>query len=159
MAQNPTPTPGEFKRDVGSGEQLPAGEATELNDQLAFGDEVEELIADQSKIPLPDTGPPSGLGLGGVSGDVVEDVEFDDSDDVFEPSDEDEEILFGPAEGIKPSEPPSGVLPLPGSVVRRLPSLMALAMNPRTPPAIKAAVKIAVRALEQEQLKRYAMQE
>jgi hypothetical protein len=138
MAENATPTPGEYKADVGSGAQLEYGDANELNQSLVAGDAVEDKLGPAPVAPKPDLGLPA------------EDfqVEYTDEDEMFTPGNEDEEILFGPSEGL--GGPPKPRRPVPNSVLRALPLLSTIASDPSTPPAIKAAYKLILERLAAE---------
>jgi hypothetical protein len=115
MAENATPTPGEYKADVGSGAQLEYGDANELNQSLVAGD----------------------------------------ADEMFTPGNEDEEILFGPTEGLGRTGPPLAKKPVPNSVLRALPLLSTIANDPKTPPVIKNAYKLILQRLAAEQKAKY----
>jgi hypothetical protein len=116
----------EFKREVGSGEQLPYGEAADLNRRLA------------SVAPQTGTGLPSELA----------EAEPDD----YKPQNEREEILFGPPEGLGRHLPPTAPVDrrVPPSVVRRLPALARAASRPDAPPALVAMYKLTLQRLEDE---------
>ena len=139
MAENATPTPGEFTRDVGSGEQQGYGEATAENQALAAGDAVEDSLQAQAIVPEPSEAAP------------LEDVQYADEPDAqgYQPQDEMEEILFGDPEGFEPSDPGKHK-PVPNSVIRALPTLAAIVADPGTPPAIKAAYNILLQRMEAE---------
>lgn len=132
----------EYQRNVGSGEQLGYGEATETNETAAAGEAVAASLDDQELIP-------------------DEDVEFvdDDYDESYTPAGEDEEVLFGDAEGLgRPmslGQVRSAQAPIPTAVLRSLPTLAALANDPRTPDSIKAAYRLVVQRLAAEMEQRY----
>ena len=140
MAENPTPTPGEYKRDVGSGEQLPAGEATELNNALVEGDAVEESLQAQ-QIVQGEAAP-------------LEEVEYaeDYDEPLYSPSSDMDNILFGPSEGFAKQRLRPANRPVPNSVVQSLPLLSTIVNDPSTPPVFKAAYRYYLRrlALERE---------
>lgn len=122
----PDPSEAEFKRQAGGGYQLDYGQATAMNDAVA-------------DIPSPDeTGLPEG-------------VEWaDGTEEDFTPGDEDEEILFGPAEGIGvPDEdlrPPA----VPPHVLRRLPTLARAAKDPAAPASLRAMYSLLAARFERE---------
>jgi hypothetical protein len=144
MAENATPTPGEYKADVGSGAQLEYGDANELNQSLVAGDAVENQLG-----PAPTA--TADLGL------PAEDfqVEYTDADEMFTPGNEDEEILFGPTEGLGRTGPPLAKKPVPNSVLLALPLLITIANDPKTPPVIKNAYKLILQRLAAEQKAKY----
>lgn len=126
-----TPTPGKYKRDVGSGEQLGSGDATELNASLVAGNEVEASLAGGAIAPPTD-------------------VQFADKPEPdYQPAGEIEDILFGPAEGVRtPGRDPNR--PVPNSIIRALPALTAVVSDPSTPPAIRAAYNLILQRIEAE---------
>lgn len=139
MAENPTPTPGEFEREVGSGDQLAYGEASELNAALAKGDAIEETIASQGVLPeqpISAADPP---------------IDYGDDPPEFEPgAGEFDDVLFAdPVPGLEPKKKTSK-RPLPNSVIRMLPTMSAIVKDPATPPSIKAAYLLMIRKLEEE---------
>jgi hypothetical protein len=136
---NPTPTPGEYKRDVGSGDQLASGNATSTNQDLVAGDAVEEQIASAAVVADTMPGP----------------VQYATEDPApYQPRSDMEGVLFGPAEGLKP-EPTSDKRPVPDSVIRALPGMSMIVNDPATPAAIKAAYRYLVLRLEAEMKARY----
>lgn len=144
--QNPTPTPGEYQRDVGSGEQLGYGEATDANVALAAGDALEEEIAANSDL---------GLAAPGEVPAPEEDptpVEYSDEDPAdYQPASELEQILFGPAEGVGLERTAQVSRPIPNSVIRALPMLSAIVADPATPAAIRAAYRLLIQRMTAEQ--------
>jgi len=134
MATNPTPTPGEYKRDVGSGDQLASGNASSTNQDLVAGDAVEQQIADAAIVADTMPGP----------------VQYATEDPApYQPRGDMESVLFGPAEGLKP-EPTPDRKPVPDSILRALPGLAMTANDPATPAVIKAAYRYIVARLEAE---------
>lgn len=81
-------------------------------------------------------------------------VEWQDEDDApYRPTDEDEEILFGPpVEGARLRVPTQQPLegPVPASLVRRLPALARAAADPAAPASLRALYALTVRRLENE---------
>lgn len=144
MAENPTPTPGEATRGVGTGEQLPYGAATEANADLAAGDAVEEQLARNQVVKA-------------VPYQGIKEIDTGEGYDEYgyRPNGEMEEVLFGPSEGLGRDTMREGNRPLPNSVVRALPMLSSIVNDPTTPPAIKAAYAAAIRMLEAEQEAKY----
>jgi hypothetical protein len=133
---NPTPTPGEYKRDVGSGDQQAYGEATAQNESLAAGDALEEQIAATSPAAAVQAPPPEPV--------------YDQSPDpVYQPANEMDQVLYGDPEYVYANQKVSET-PISRTVLRSLPLMASLANDPSTPPAIRAAYKAAVRALERE---------
>lgn len=126
----------EFRRDVGSGEQLDAGEATGLNQELDFGEEVAAQLEANSLV--------------GEQPPLDTSVEYTDEDPVYEPGDDLEKVLFGPTEGLAGAHVSPSKKPIPRSVLRMLPTLMLLVDNPNTPPALKASYRLIIQRLEDE---------
>lgn len=129
----------EFKRDVGSGDPLAAGEATEVNDELAFGRVAEDQIEQQSLLE----------GFEGGAAEQLPEVEYADDEPDYEPADEMEEILFADPEGNRPMAKKANQ-PVPKSVIRRLPLMSLAVRDPSTPPAVKAAYHLVLQRLEDE---------
>ena len=124
----------EFKRGVGTGEQLPSGEASALNEAVA-------AIPPQAVPgPVDQTGLPQG-------------VEWaQDEAPLPAPRGEQEEILFGPSEGLGRNMPDPATAdgPVPASVVRRLPALARAAKDPNAPASLKAMHALIAQRLEEE---------
>jgi hypothetical protein len=139
---NPTPTPGEYKRDVGSGEQLDSGEATLENEDLAAGDQVEDQLQDKAIVQGVPMGRENELP-----------VSYDDGEEpTYKPRDETEDIMFGPSEGLGKGLPPllDKNSPVRRATIRALPRMAMVIKDPSTPPAVKAAYKYLLRMLEEE---------
>ena len=134
MAENPTPTPGEYQRDVGSGDQLPSGGATEANEELQFGDQVEETLQDQALVQ------------------EQEPAEFADDYTApdYQPKGELDEVLFGPTEGFARKRLRPNNRPVPNSVVQALPLMSTIVNDPDTPPVFKAVYRYYIRKLAAE---------
>jgi hypothetical protein len=143
MAKNPTPTPGAYRRDVGSGDQLDYGDATDTNAELAAGDAVEEQIQDQALVSVVPT-------TGGMPAAEPGPVEYADDGPDYVPANEDEAILFGDSEGIGLEPSLGATRPIANSVLRALPSLSAIVRDPTTPPAIRAAYNLVLQRLAAE---------
>ena len=140
MAENPTPTPGEPQRSVGSGEQQAYGEATAQNESMALGDAVEEQLLSQQVVQEPEMAVP------------LPEVEYADDmeDPTYEPQDDMEQVLFGDPEGFESTKEDAKNRPVPNSVIRALPGLAAVVRDPSTPAAIRAAYNIILQRLEAE---------
>ena len=126
-AAPPAPEDAQVKRGVGTGDQLPMGEAGELNAALETLPQMDQ------------TG-------------ILQGVEWADGTEEtnFVPSNEDDEILFGPAEGIGSgdNEPTPGRVP--ASVIRRLPILARAAKDPTAPASLVAMYRILTDRLDRE---------
>jgi hypothetical protein len=133
-----TPTQ-DYQRGVGTGEQLPYGEATAENQNLALGNAVEKQVEDNA-IDVPDYQEPQ--------------YARSETPD-FKPTSGMDEVLFGPQEGIKPVggiQDTTG--PLPHYVIRALPQLAQMAAQPGAPPQVVAAYRFLVQKLEAEMVAR-----
>lgn len=140
MAENPTPTPGEYQREVGSGDQLDSGEATEANTDIQIGDRVEETLDAQQIV-----------GDERFGQDLPE-VEYGGEDPEYSPSGKLEEFMFADPEGFTRNAPRQGPSsPIPSSIIRMLPTLALAVQNPNTPAAIKAAYEYVIQRIEAEQ--------
>lgn len=133
-----TPTPGTVKRDVGSGDQLPSGDAAAENASLVEGNKIEAQIDSQDLV-----------GAGPVP--AVADVEFAKGPQPeFSPQAGGiDDVLFGPREGVGVSVKKSN-RPVPNSVIRALPALAAAVQDPTTPAVIRAAYRLIIQRLEAE---------
>ena len=117
----------DYERDVGSGDQLDSGEATDLNESAQQGRAVADAVAPE---PMP-----------------VKYAEGPEPD--YQPKDDIEELLFGPAEGVRsPMLDPTQ--PVPNSIVRALPQLSAIVADPTTPAVIRAAYNLIIQRIEAE---------
>lgn len=126
-AAPPAPEEAEVKRGVGTGEQLPMGEATQVNESL------------ETLPQLDQTG-------------ILQGVEWADGTEEtnFVPTNEDDEILFGPAEGIGSGDNEPTPNRVPASVIRRLPVLARAAKDPTAPPSLVAMYRILTDRLDRE---------
>lgn len=120
------------KGEPGVDEQLPQGEAQEINEGL----QAARQLAEEEELavgPLPELASPS-------------DLEVDAT-----PQDEDEEILTQ-ADNPQPFRPgaPYRVPAVPLSVLRRLPQLRAAANLPGAPPQVTAMYRLIVQRLREE---------
>ena len=134
MAQeNPTPTQ-EYKRDVGSGEQLPSGGATQANEDLALGNDVEETLDAQDLVQ------------------PMEPAEFDDeyTPPEYQPKGDLDSVLFGPSETFAKRSLRKSGKPVPNTVVQALPLMSTIVNDPDTPPVFKALYRYYIRKLAQE---------
>lgn len=146
VGQSETPTPGEYSRGVGSGEQLGYGEAGDLNAELAEGDRVEEQLDDSQLVDDEFD----------FEDSVEPDVAYDDTPSTrYKPANEFEEVMFGPPEGLAGPVAKPSRHPIPQSVIRALPQLAMAANDPSSPPAIRALYKYTVQRLEAEHKRDY----
>lgn len=133
----------EFTRDVGSGDQLDAGGATDLNQTLQEGEMAEEVIAQ------------AGPQIDQMAEEMaLPPIEYaDDDEPVGQPGDGMESVLFGPSEGLGKGMPLPTEMNHPArrAAVRALPQMSLIIRDPSTPPAVKAAYKYLVQLLEREE--------
>ena len=122
----------------------------ERNPEVAGGDIEVQAAANELEAAAPEQEVPLALDTTGLP----QGVEWQE-DDVQVPerfADEDEEILFGPPEGLGQNRAPAETASatVPAKVARRLPALKRAAEDPSAPASLRAMYRLLADRLESE---------
>jgi hypothetical protein len=122
----------------------------ERNPEVAGGDIEVQQAGNELEAAAPEQEVPLALDETGLPQGVEWQEEDEPVPDKF--ADEEEEILFGPPEGIRQNRAPveTASATVPAKVARRLPALKRAAADPSAPESLRAMYRLLADRLESE---------